>query len=95
MRRVHATGYDESTNSVQHGAVRLRSFGAALNVTRVGAIEKVGKTDPCLLLADMVTNALYEHLTSLPNDAALNAPSSVVGWVLAPFVYGVRDDALD
>ena len=66
-----------------------------LSTRFLGQLRIAGKSDPLVLAADSLANALYDHLTSLPSDAHLNRPSSIEGWDLAHRVYGVRDDAIE
>lgn len=66
-----------------------------LDVTHIGTLKVAGKSDPLVLLADIVTNALNHHLRSLDSSHPLNAPASVRGWRLENRVWGVRDDAIE
>lgn len=66
-----------------------------LDVTHIGCLKVAGKSDPLVLLADIVTNALYRHLRSVDSSHPLNAPASIDGWCLASRVWGVRDDAIE
>lgn len=66
-----------------------------INTQCLGELRVVGKNDPLILAADIVTNSLYDHLLNLSHEAFLNRPSSIEGWDLERRVYGVRDDAIE
>jgi hypothetical protein len=67
-----------------------------LDVTHLGQFMVVGKEDPLIFTVDVVANALNNHLSDLPPpDAALNAPSSIDGWILRDRVWGARDGAIE
>lgn len=58
-----------------------------LNVKRIGDIHIAGKSDPLVLVVDVVANSLWRHLMALPPDAPLNHKSSIAGWPLEPITY--------
>ena len=66
-----------------------------LDVRHLARLDIVGKVDPLVFATDAVVNALNDHLTSLPADRPLNAPSSVAGWGLQDRLYGVMDGAAE
>lgn len=66
-----------------------------IDVTRIGDIRVVGKSDPLILVADMVANGLHRHLKALSSSSSLNAPDSVAGWSLNDRIFGLRDDAIE
>jgi hypothetical protein len=66
-----------------------------LDVTHLGQLMVVGKDDPLVFAADVVANALNNHLSDIPSDAPLNAPSSIEGWILRDRVWGARDGAIE
>ena len=53
-----------------------------VHIRFLGELRIAGKTDPLVLAADIVVNALYDHLRCLPSDAPLNSPTSIDGWEL-------------
>ena len=61
----------------------------------LGELRIAGKTDPLVLAADIVANALYDHLRCLPPDAPLNSPTSICGWELRDSVYGAMENAFE
>jgi hypothetical protein len=93
-RRVK--GWDLDAKAPVEGSIAMAVDAPfELDVTRIGEVKVVGKSDPLVLVADMIANSLHRHLTAHPTDAALNAPSSIEGWMLASRVYGVRERALE
>jgi hypothetical protein len=67
-----------------------------VDVKHVGQLVVVGKDDPLVFAADVVVNALNDHLSSpLLNDAPLNAPLSIKNWPLEDRVWGARNDAFE
>ena len=66
-----------------------------LDARFLGELHVVGKNDPLGLATDIVANALYEHLRSVPADAPLNCPTSIEGWELESRVYGVMENAFE
>lgn len=65
-----------------------------LDVEHVAKPEVIGKDDPCIFLADILTNYLHHHLSQLPQDTPLNAPNSIDGWLLQERVWGVMDGCI-
>ena len=65
-----------------------------LEAAHIGDLSIIGKSDPFILVADMVANHLWRHLTKLPPEAQLNAPSSVAGWCLEDRVWATMDDGI-
>lgn len=89
-------GWDLAAGASVTGSIQIDiDAGFDINVRRIGEISVAGKSDPLILVADMVANSLHRHLKDLPCDARLNAPSSIASWNLESRVYGVRDDALE
>jgi hypothetical protein len=89
-------GWDMANKQQVHGSIRFEiEADFPIDVTRVGEVLVVGKTDPLVLVADLVANSLHRHLRGLPFDAALNAPASIAGWSLEDLVWGVRDGAIE
>jgi hypothetical protein len=66
-----------------------------LDVAHLGQLIVVGKDDPLVFAADVVANALNNHLSDLKPEAPLNAPSSIEGWILSDRVWGARDGAIE
>jgi hypothetical protein len=60
----------------------------------LGKITVVGKDNPLIFITDVVANALWRHLCSLPHDAKLNNAFSVADWPLGELVWGKDHDKL-
>ena len=89
-------GWDCETTSRVQGEISFQANASfPLDTQHLGNLHVVGKSDPLILAADIVTNSLNDHLRRLPSDAFLNRPSSIDGWELEFMVYGVRDDAIE
>ena len=89
-------GWDPDAQKPVTGEIRIKAHASfPLDVRFVGDLHVAGKSDPLVLATDVVANALHYHLRSLPDDAYLNRPTSIAGWVLAERVYGVRDNAIE
>jgi hypothetical protein len=90
------SGWDPAQSKRVKGSIQFAAEAPFRLDTRfIGNIHVLGKAHPLILAADIVTNYLVYHLKQLPSDAPLNAPSSIVGWVLEDRVWGVSDDATD
>jgi hypothetical protein len=94
-RKTHA--FDRSTGltvsrTIQFG---IRGESSQYNVTRIATLTVLNETTPLSFAADVVTNSLCHHLRELPDDAPLNAPSSIQNWQLGRLAYGIRDDAIE
>ncbi len=90
------SGWDPAQSKRVEGSIQLAAEAPfRLDTQFIGGIHVIGKAHPLILAADIVTNYLAYHLTHLPSDAPLNAPSSIAGWVLKDRVWGVSDDATD
>ena len=89
-------GWDPETKSQVQGEISFQAHASfPLDTQHLGDLHVVGKADPLILAADIVTNSLNDHLRRLPSDAFLNRPSSIAGWELESSVYGVRDNAIE
>lgn len=89
-------GWDPDAKKPVTGEIHIKAQAPIpLDVRFVGDLHVAGKSDPLVLATDVVANSLHYHLRSLPDDAYLNRPSSISGWVLAERVYGVREDAIE
>ena len=89
-------GWDPETKSQVQGAISFQAHASfPLDTQHLGDLHVVGKADPLILAADIVTNSLNNHLRGLPSDAFLNRPLSIAGWELESRVYGVRDNAIE
>ncbi|MBO1112202.1 hypothetical protein [Bordetella petrii] len=92
-------GFNKATREHVKGKIEISAnaphSNLPLSIERIGSISVLGKAQPLVLLADFVANALAHHLGNLSENAMLNAPASIAGWVLEKHVYGVRDDALE
>lgn len=75
--------------------IQVKNAPFELDIKRVGQLTVVGKDDPFIFATDIVANSLFNHLTNLPVDARLNAPSSISGWELATSVLGVDENSMD
>lgn len=94
--RYVVKGWNPETKSKVQGEISFRIHASIpLDALFLGELHVVGKKDPLILAADIVTNSLYDHLLSLSSGACLNRPSSIEGWTLENRVYGVRDDAIE
>lgn len=89
-------GWDPETKSQVKGKISLKTKASIpLGARFLGELRVVGKKCPLIFAADIIANSLYDHLSSLSPDAALNRPSSIEGWNLKSRVYGVRDNAIE
>lgn len=89
-------GWDSEARTPVQAEVRIDIGGPIpLDVTRIGRVTVVGKTDPLVLVADLIANSLHRHLRDLDSQARLNAPDSIEAWPFADRVWGVRDDAIE
>lgn len=87
-------GWDPAQSTRVQGTINIEvNAPFRINTKFIGGIHVVGKEHPLILAADIVTNHLAHHLKKLQNNAPLNAPSSIDGWVLQDRVWGVMDDA--
>lgn len=95
-KHYNIKGWNPNTKQKVTGSIGISlTAPIELDVKRIGEIKVVGKDDPLVFAADMVANALRHHLSNLPIDAKLNAPSSIEAWTLGDRVWGVRDDAIE
>jgi hypothetical protein len=96
-----ATGWDPKERKKIGWSIRTRITDMLgqpidwLDAKHLGDLVVLGKDDPLVFVADVVVNALHRHLSALPADAPLNAPSSINGWHLGDRVYGVLDNAIE
>ena len=99
-------GWNIETKSQVQGEISTKIDAPfPVDTRHLGELHVVGKNDPLILAADIVTNSLHYHLSNLSYDAflnhpslnypPLNRPSSIKGWDLEKRVYGVRDDAIE
>lgn len=89
-------GWDPETKSQVRGEISFEAHVPfPLNTRFLGELHVVGKADPLMLAVDIVANSLYDHLQGLASDAFLNRPSSINGWDLEDWVYGVMDNAIE
>ena len=87
-------GWDPAQSTRVQGTINIQvNAPFQVDTEFIGGIHVVGKEHPLILAADIVTNYLAHHLKQLPDDAPLNAPSSIDGWVLQDCVWGVMNDA--
>ncbi len=94
--RYVVKGWNQETKSKVQREISFSIHASIpLGARFLGELHVVGKNNPLILAADIVTNSLYDHLSSLPHDAYLNRPSSIEGWNLKSRVYSVRDDAIE
>lgn len=89
-------GWDPAQSTRVQGAIStLVDASFRIDTKFIGGIHVLGKEQPLILAADIVTNYLAHHLKQLPDNAPLNAPSSIDGWGLQDRVWGVMDDAVE
>lgn len=89
-------GWDPTQSTRMEGSIGFEVYAPfRIDTKFVGGIHVMGKEHPLVLAADIVTNYLAHHLSTLPPDAPLNAPSSIAGWELAGRVWGVSENATD
>lgn len=92
------TGFNSETNSVvkRQLTVQMQAPELARSLTPqyLGTLDLADKNDPLLLAADMVANSLFRHLSDLPLEHQLNAPSSISGWALEDRVHGCMDNGI-
>lgn len=87
-------GWDSTQSTLVQGTISIQvNAPFRIDTKFIGGIHVVGKEHPLILAADIVTNHLAHHLKKLSDDAPLNAPPSIDGWVLQDRVWGVMDNA--
>lgn len=95
-REYQVKGWDLKKKKQVSGKITMKVDAPfPLDLKHIGSMKVVGKLDPLVLLADIVTNTLNHHLSSLAPSMPLNAPSSVCAWRLKHMVWGVRDGAIE
>jgi hypothetical protein len=100
INRVCSTGNvtsEQKLRNIQTGETITRSYNIKtvctshpemrLHAAYVGDIKVVGKADPLIFAADVVTNSLWRHLSRLSADADLNDVTSVEGWPLRDITF--------
>lgn len=95
-RRVkHVHGYDRLAKQRVTGTITCSVDLLGIDVSRVGALQPLGKSSSLVFASDVVCNALLHHLRGLPDGTPLNTMRGAEGWVLAPRVFAPTADMAD
>ena len=94
-RQVELEGYDKQKQAKLSRTLTFSTDRPGIDVTRVGTITPLGKSNSLVFAADVIANSLLHHLHGLPADASLNNMTSVAGWDLESCVFAPPDDEHD
>lgn len=95
QKQVTLAGFDKAKGTKLSRTLTFSSDVPGIDVTRVGALSKLGKSSSLVFAADVIVNALLHHLQGLPFGTTLNNMKSVSGWALEECVFAPPDERHD